>query len=92
LQGLTELDEYKKEMSLKQNTNETTGAVRKAVQKQTNKHYYYLIIALNHYSFLLFFQNTKLKQKNKLKDIQSKIQENIINASVTGQEIERKNS
>jgi hypothetical protein len=57
--------------------------------KQTNKHYY-IIIALNHYSFLLFFQNTKLKQKNKLKDIQSKIQENIINASVTGQEIERK--
>jgi hypothetical protein len=53
--------------------------------KQTNKHnYYIIIIALNHYSFLLFFQNTKLKQKNKLKDIQSKIQENIINASVTG--------
>jgi hypothetical protein len=39
-----------------------------------------------------FFSKTKLKQKNKLKDIQSKIQENIINASVTGQEIERKNS
>jgi hypothetical protein len=59
-----------------------------AVQNKNNN-YYYIIIALNHYSFLLFFQNTKPK-KNKLKDIQSKIQENIINASVTGQEIERK--
>jgi hypothetical protein len=44
-----------------------------------------LIIILFYFSF-----KTKLKQKNKLKDIQSKIQENIINASVTGQEIERK--
>jgi hypothetical protein len=38
--------------------------------KQTNKHYY-IIITLNHYSFYFSFQNTKLKQKNKLKDIQN---------------------
>jgi hypothetical protein len=56
--------------------------------KQTNN-YYYIIIALNHYSFLLFFSKHETETKNKLKDIQSKIQENIINASVTGQEIER---
>ena len=31
-----------------------------------------------------------MKQKNKLKDIRSKIQENIINASIDGQELERK--
>jgi hypothetical protein len=46
--------------------------------------------ALNHYSFLLFLSKHETETKNKLKDIQSKIQENIINASVTGQEIERK--
>nr|WP_315196999.1 ATP-binding protein [uncultured Flavobacterium sp.] len=41
-------------------------------------------------SFYYFFQNTHLKQKNKLIDIQSKIQERIINASIDGQESERK--
>jgi signal transduction histidine kinase len=40
--------------------------------------------------FYFFFQNTTLKQKNKLKDIQTKIQQNIINASIDGQESERK--
>lgn len=40
--------------------------------------------------FYFFFQNTKLKQKNKLKNIQSKVQQNIINASIDGQEMERK--
>ena len=40
--------------------------------------------------FYYFFQNTHLKQKNKLIDVQSKIQEKIINASIDGQESERK--
>ncbi|KFF18512.1 tetratricopeptide repeat-containing sensor histidine kinase [Flavobacterium hydatis] len=40
--------------------------------------------------FYFFYQNTKLKQNNRLKDIQSKIQQNIINASIDGQESERK--
>jgi signal transduction histidine kinase len=38
----------------------------------------------------LYFEITKLKQKNKIKDIQSKVQQNIINASIDGQEMERK--
>lgn len=41
--------------------------------------------------FYFLYQNTLLKQKNKLIVIQRKIQENIINASISGQEIERKN-
>ncbi|MDR6843515.1 ATP-binding protein [Flavobacterium granuli] len=40
--------------------------------------------------FYFFVQNIRLKQKNRLKDIRSKIQENIINASIDGQELERK--
>lgn len=40
--------------------------------------------------FYFFYQNTKLKQKNRIKDIQNKIHENIINASIDGQESERK--
>jgi signal transduction histidine kinase len=40
--------------------------------------------------FYFFFQNSRLKQKNRLNSIRSKIQQNVINASVTGQEMERK--
>ncbi|CAD0009983.1 two-component sensor histidine kinase [Flavobacterium chungangense] len=40
--------------------------------------------------FYFFYQNTKLKQKNRIKDIQNKIHQNIINASIDGQENERK--
>jgi signal transduction histidine kinase len=40
--------------------------------------------------FYFLFQNTRLKQNNKLKDLHSKIQQNIINASINGQELERK--
>jgi hypothetical protein len=65
LQGLTELDEYKREVDVIETKYKTKQQVllEKQSKKQTNKHYYYIIIALNHYSFLLFFQNTKLKQK-----------------------------
>jgi hypothetical protein len=70
-------------MSLKQNTNETTGAVRKAVQNKQIS----IIISLLLLIIILFYFSFKHEtetKKNKLKDIQSKIQENIINASVTG--------
>ncbi|MDP2161453.1 MAG: histidine kinase, partial [Flavobacterium sp.] len=40
--------------------------------------------------FYFFYQNLQLKQRNKIKEIDSEIQENIINASIDGQEIERK--
>lgn len=40
--------------------------------------------------FYFFYQNTKLKQKNKIKNIENKIHQNIINASIDGQESERK--
>jgi two-component system NarL family sensor kinase len=49
-----------------------------------------LILICSIISFYYFFQITHLKQKNKLIDIQSKIQERIINASIDGQELERK--
>jgi two-component system NarL family sensor kinase len=49
-----------------------------------------LILVCTIISFYYFFQNIHLKQKNKLIDVQSKIQERIINASIDGQELERK--
>nr|WP_255702380.1 ATP-binding protein [Flavobacterium sp. SM15] len=40
--------------------------------------------------FYFFYQNLKLKQKNKLKDVTQKVQQNLINATIDGQEEERK--
>ncbi|PWB28169.1 sensor histidine kinase [Flavobacterium sp. HTF] len=40
--------------------------------------------------FYFYYQNNKLKRKNKQKTIQQKIQFNIINSSIDGQENERK--
>jgi hypothetical protein len=49
--------------------NQRAATDRKTDQEQANKRYYYLITAISHYPFLLFFfQNTKLKQKNKLSE------------------------
>jgi signal transduction histidine kinase len=87
-----ELDEYKREID----NIETKYKTRQQalVDKQLkNKQVSVIIISLLLLIIIVFyflFQNSKLKQKNKLKDIQSKIQENIINASVSGQEMERK--
>jgi signal transduction histidine kinase len=87
-----ELDEYKREVDVIETKYKTKQQVLLETQSK-NKQISIIIISLLLLIIILFyffFQNTKLKQKNKLKDIQSKIQENIINASVDGQEIERK--
>lgn len=87
-----ELDEYKREIDIIETKYKTKQQI--LIEKQSkNKQISIIIISLLLLIIILFyffFQNTRLKQKNKLKDIQSKIQENIINASVNGQEIERK--
>lgn len=58
-----------------------------------NKKIFIVVIALLILIAILFYfynQNNRLKEKNKLKDIESKIQQNLINATLDGQEIERK--
>jgi len=58
-----------------------------------NKRFTFILILLLATTIILFyflFQNARLKQKSKLKDIENKMQQNIINASIDGQEIERK--
>ena len=63
-------------------------------EKQSkNRKIFGVFLALLILSLILFYffhQNTRLKQKNKLKDIESRVQQNIINATIDGQEIERK--
>ncbi|UUC45027.1 tetratricopeptide repeat-containing sensor histidine kinase [Flavobacterium cerinum] len=58
-----------------------------------NKKLLYIFITLFAFCsilFYFFYQNMRLKQKNKLKDVNNKIQQNIINATIDGQEFERK--
>jgi two-component system NarL family sensor kinase len=87
-----ELDEYKREIDNIETKYKTKQQL--LLDKQLkNKQVSVVIISLLLLIIILFyflFQNSKLKQKNKLKDIKSKIQENIINASISGQELERK--
>ncbi|WPR72885.1 ATP-binding protein [Flavobacterium sp. NG2] len=87
-----ELDEYKREIDTIESKFKTKEQLM--IENQTrNKRISIIIISaliIIIIIFYFFFQNTKLKQKNKLKDVQSKIQRNIINATVSGQELERK--
>lgn len=87
-----ELDEYKREIDNIETKYKTKQQI--LLEKQSkNKQISIIIISLLLLVIILFyyfFQNSRLKQKNKLKDVQSKIQENMINASINGQEMERK--
>lgn len=64
-------------------------------EKQKNNHKIILIfVALFAFStilFYFFYQNLRLKQKNKFIELDRQVKQNIINASIDGQEIERKN-
>ncbi|MBP6180368.1 ATP-binding protein [Flavobacterium sp.] len=87
-----EIDRYKREIDYIETKYKTKQNL--LIEKQTkNKKISIIVISsllLIIILFYILFQNTKLKQNNKLKDLQSKIQENIINASINGQELERK--
>lgn len=87
-----ELDEYKREVDKIESQYKTKQQSLMREQSR-NKKIFSIIVALFFVIIILFYffyQNTKLKQKNRLKDVQSKIQQNIINASIDGQESERK--
>jgi signal transduction histidine kinase len=87
-----QIDEYKREID-KIEIEYKTKEQSLLQQQSKNKKILVVLIALLIMLFFLFYfyaQNAKLKHNNKLKDIQSKIQENIINATINGQEVERK--
>jgi two-component system NarL family sensor kinase len=87
-----EIDHYKREID----KIETTYKIKqnKLIQEQSKNKKIAIIVLFLLLCMIIFFyffvQNIRLKQKNRLKDIRSKIQENIINASIDGQELERK--
>ncbi|GGF23151.1 two-component sensor histidine kinase [Flavobacterium limi] len=87
-----ELDEFKREVDKIETAYKNK---QKLLQEEQSRHkkifsiivVLFLIITV---LFYFFYQYTKLKQKNKIKNIQNKIHQNIINASIDGQESERK--
>ena len=87
-----EIDEYKREIDKIETAYKSKQ--NKLIEEQSkNKKIvasvlFILICAIIFFYF--FVQNIRLKEKNKINDIQSKIQQNIINASIDGQELERK--
>jgi signal transduction histidine kinase len=87
-----QLDEYKREIDKIGSEYKTKEQLLLQQQSKNKKILVVLIVALLMLFFLFYFyaQVAKLKHKNNLKDIQSKIQENIINATINGQEVERK--
>lgn len=87
-----ELDEYKREIETISShfKNKENFWIK---QQSVNKKIVIVIVGLAIILILIFYfltVNEKLKQKNKLKEIQNKIQQNLINATIDGQESERK--
>ncbi|GGA77305.1 two-component sensor histidine kinase [Flavobacterium palustre] len=87
-----EIDEYKREIDNIKTEYKTNHQI--LLERQSKNKLISIIIITALLLFIVFsymyFQNKQLKQTNKLKDIESKIQENIITASINGQEMERK--
>lgn len=87
-----EIDEYKREIDKIEVESKKKEKLFHS-EKQRNNKIITIMLSLFFVSIILFYffyQNIKLKQKNKIKNIQNKIHQNIINANIDGQENERK--
>jgi two-component system NarL family sensor kinase len=87
-----EIDEYKREID-KIESEFKTKQIELLEEQYRNKKIVIVVAVILLLLSLVFYiltLNAKLKHKNKIKDLQSKVQENILNASINGQELERK--
>jgi two-component system NarL family sensor kinase len=87
-----ELDESKRKIKEIETAYNKKQELFRAEQSKNQK-ILFIIICLFAFSGILYYflnQNIKLKQKNRLNKIQSKTQQKIINATIYGQELERK--
>ena len=87
-----ELDESKRKIKEIETVYNNKKELFRAEQSKNQK-ILYVIIGLFAFSGILYYflnQNIKLKQRHRLNKIQSKIQQKIINATIDGQELERK--
>lgn len=87
-----EVEEYKREINAIASTFKTKETYW-LEQQSNNKKKVILIIALSLLLFFVFYAvslNEKSKHNHKLQELQNKVQQNIINATIDGQESERK--
>jgi two-component system NarL family sensor kinase len=87
-----EIDEYKREIDKIENEFKTKQIELLEEQYRNKKIVIVVAIILLLLSvvFYILTLNAKLQHKSKITDLQSKVQENILNASINGQELERK--
>ena len=87
-----ELEESKRQIKRVENSYKQKQQQLKENAAKNQRLFLIIIALLTLFGILLyfFFQNAKLKQKNKLNKIRSKLQLNVINATFDGKEIERK--
>jgi two-component system NarL family sensor kinase len=87
-----EVDQYKREIDKIESQYKAKQS--KLIEEQSRNKKIVIVVFLLFISAIIFFyyfvQNLRLKEKNKLNDLKSKIHQNIINASIDGQELERK--
>lgn len=87
-----EIEEYKREVQKIEAQYKTQQEVL-AQEKTMTRRKFFAIISIFLISIVLFYlyiQNSRLIQKNRLNGLRNKLQQNIINATLTGQEMERK--
>lgn len=87
-----ELEESKRQIKRVENSYKQKQQQLKENAAKNQRLFLIIIALLTIFGILLyfFFQNAKLKQKNKLNKIRSKLQINVINATFDGKEMERK--
>ncbi|MBP4140225.1 two-component sensor histidine kinase [Flavobacterium sp. P4023] len=87
-----QIDEFKREIDKIENRLKSKESILLNEQSRNKKIFIVLLSMLLLLFFLFYFysQNVKLKHKYKLKDLRSKVQENTINATINGQQLERK--
>lgn len=93
----TQISDATREVEIKYKINEIEAKFneeKKLLEERQSRNRKIIIvfICLFIFSIILsyfYYQNLKLKQRNKIKEIDSEIQGNIINASLDGQELER---
>jgi two-component system, NarL family, sensor kinase len=87
-----EIEEYKREVGKIEAEYKTQQEIL-AQEKTLARRKFFAVISIFLISIVLFYfyvQNSRLIQKNRLNSLRNKIQQNIINASLSDQEIERK--
>ena len=87
-----ELDEYLREIKKVESDNKKQQEILQ-LEKNMERKKLIALVSILFISIILFYfyiQNSRLIQKNRLNGLRYKIQQNIINATLSGQEMERK--